>query len=92
MALKIQKNKCEIYAFSRHECCCPDCVLWRREQGLDMRECPFCKKTESLYVGMTDRNHNYNFCCQVVCDYCGATGPSAGNKEDAKDYWNQRGD
>jgi len=42
-----------------------------------------------LYVGMTDRNHNYY---QVVCDYCGATGPSAGNKEDAKDYWNQRGD
>jgi len=89
MALKIQKNKCEIYGFSRHECCCPDCVLWRREQGLDMRECPFCNDTESLYVGMTDRNHN---CYQVVCDYCSATGPSAGNKEDAKDYWNQRGD
>jgi len=89
MALKIQKNKCEIYGYSRHECCCPDCVLWRREQGLDMRECPFCNDTESLYVGLTDRNHN---CYQVVCDYCGATGPSAGNKENAKDYWNQRGD
>lgn len=53
-----------------------------------MRSCPFCGENSFLSIDLTDRNHN---CYQVVCDYCAAVGPSAGNEEDAERYWNERG-
>lgn len=49
-----------------------------------LSECPFCK---SLCLSYTSNGHESNF---VMCDDCGADGPTAKTKEGAAYVWNNR--
>lgn len=48
--------------------------------------CPFCgaSTAKAMETG--------NQCTQVVCDNCGACGPTSGNDDDATNYWNDQHD
>jgi len=45
--------------------------------------CPFCGSHDVGPAG-------YDAWWQMLCNHCHAAGPSAGNQDDAQDYWNAR--
>ena len=51
--------------------------------------CPFCKSgnVRTVSTAIKYERETYD---RVKCDNCGAYGPIARNKEDARKYWTQR--
>lgn len=53
-----------------------------------MKPCPFCAD-DNPQVVLLDEKQNWH---AAHCLHCGAYGPSAGNADDAKKYWDDRED
>lgn len=55
---------------------------------MTLKECPFCKHTES---GIEKRVEFSNKPLHVECYACGARGPMASTPDEAAELWNRRG-
>ena len=66
-------------------------ITWTSE-SMKMRDeckpCPFCEYDQFLIRSVLINDLSYD--CTVTCPVCGARGPQAANKGEAKAYWNRR--
>jgi Lar family restriction alleviation protein len=54
---------------------------------MDLLHCPFCR---SHNVGPIDGDERAGGAFLIVCDDCGAEGPTAISEESARELWNER--
>jgi len=52
---------------------------------MEHKPCPFCGSDEKIGVFMIDEEFG-----NVVCEYCGAVGPTTDSREEAWELWDAR--
>jgi len=51
---------------------------------IELLRCPFCYQNKPTIIKSDSDG------VQICCGWCGARGPTSGEEEDAKSYWNNR--